>query len=133
MKTVNVICTDSTNNDADGIRNIATPNSLLILVGFSLLLILVVMVILMHRVSSNDLFKLNIKYFIINISTDFQFPEQFFTKILSSQVDISQIDGLEKMNKSTGGFPSEGIATRFIHNFQLCLSLTSVCKQDKTV
>ena len=71
MKTVNVICTDSTNNDADGIRNIATPNSLLILVGFSLLLILVVMVILMHRVSSNDLFKLNIKYFIINISTDF--------------------------------------------------------------
>ena len=48
----------STNN-SDGLHNLATPNSLLILVGFALVLIVVVMIILMHRVST-----LWVKYFI---------------------------------------------------------------------
>lgn len=45
----------STNHNSDGVHNLATPNSLLILVGFALLLIVVVMIILMHRVESSKM------------------------------------------------------------------------------
>ena len=48
----------STNHNSDGLHNLATPNSLLILVGFALLLIVVVMIILMHRVSTHTISKI---------------------------------------------------------------------------